>query len=202
MLTKKYLLLTNNGELIAKGLLEGWGGEDLRLKRLEGKPEDIREAKVVQLISNEADELPIQCCVLRCDDERILLKKITTLNLELRRNLRIPVTFNSYLYPISGSWKGRKALQSIDLSCGGIAFYADDGLEAGETVEIVIPKTTFPLIVKMGILRKEKLNGEQTFYAGKFLQLEREEENMIREAVFSIQLQNRKRTQAQETKEG
>lgn len=202
MLTKKYLLLTNNGELIAKGLLEGWSGENLRLKRLDGKPEDILNAKIVQLISNEANEPPLQCGLLKCDDEHILLKKITTLNLELRRNLRIPVSFDSYLYPVSRNWRGRKALQSIDLSCGGIAFYADDGLEVGETVEIVIPKTTFPLIVQMGILRKEELNGEQTFYAGKFLQLEREEENMIREAVFSIQLQNRKRIQAQETREG
>lgn len=202
MQTKKYLLLTSDGELIAKALLEGWGGEDLRLKLLEGKAEDVCRQKILQLVGNEADELPLQCCLLRCDGERVLLKKLMTLNSELRRNLRIPVNFESYLYPISGSWRGRKKLQSVDLSCGGLAFYCEGGLEVGETVEVVIPETTFPLIVQMEILRKEKMDEEHTYFAGKFLHLEREEENMIREAVFSIQLQNRQRMLTQEQKEG
>lgn len=201
MLTKKYLLLTSDGELIAKGLLEGLGGDNMRVKLLEGKMEDVSSQKIIQLVSNEADDLPLQCCLVRCDEQHIMLKKVMTLDADLRRNLRIPVTFQSFLYPISGRWKGRKALESVDLSCGGLAFYCAPGLEVGEKVEVVIPKTTYPLIVRMSILRKEEIDEHHAYFAGKFLQLEREQENMIREAVFSIQLQNHKRTQTQEKEE-
>ena len=201
MLTKKYLLLTGDGQLIAKALLEGKKDDTLQLKLLEGKNEEVSRHKIIELVSNDAEELPLQCCLLHCDGVRLVLKRIQTLNAELRRNLRIPIDFESYLYPVSGGWRGRKKLRSVDLSCGGIAFYADNGLETGETVELVIPRTTFPILVRISILRKERLSEEHSFYAGKFLQLQQEEERMIREAVFSIQLKNRRREQAQETEE-
>lgn len=192
-LTKKYLILTTNGELIAKAGLEAWGGDNLRLRLLEGQKARVEREKIVQLISDEAGDLPLQCAIQDCEGERIMLQKMKTLNPELRRNLCIPVQFDSFLYPVTGSWRGRRTLRSIDLSCGGLAFYTDWDLAVGEIVEVVIPKTTYPLLVRLEILRNKELPQGQWFMAGKFVGLEREEENMIREAVFSIQLQNRKR---------
>ncbi len=203
MIMKKYLIVTDEGELLAKGALEGFGADDtMRLKIVEGKEESVAAREIVQLIGSGEDEMPMQCRVLRCNDGRVLLKKLQILDPELRRNLRIPVEFDSFIYPVSGSWKGRKPLRSVDLSCGGLAFYASDGIEVGETVEVVIPKTTHPLILKMQIIRKEPLRQEHTYYAAKFVHLEMAEEHMVREAVFSIQLQNRQRTSTKDQTEG
>ncbi len=203
MIMKKYLIVKDEGELLAKGVLEGLGADDtMRLKIIEGKEEDVAGQELVQLIGSEVDEMPVQCRVLKCGDKRVLVKKLQILNPELRRNLRIPVEFDSFIYPVSGRWKGRKALRSVDLSCGGLAFYAADGVEIGETVEVVIPKTTHPLILMTQIIRKERLSQERTYYAAKFIHLEMEEEHMVREAVFSIQLQNRQRTLARDKTEG
>ena len=191
---KKYLVLTEKEELLAKGLLDGTGADDtMRLKIIDGNSEVLAQQEIVYLIGDEYQEKPLQCRILRSDGQRVLLKTLMTMDPELRRNLRIPVTFESFLYPVSGSWKGRKPLRSIDLSCGGLAFYASDDLQLQEKVEVVIPKTTYPLIVQMQIIRKEACSQNAAYYAAKFLNLQSQEEHMIREAVFSIQLQNRRK---------
>lgn len=194
MNVKKYLILTEKEELLAKGLLEGQGAEDtMRLKIIDGSSEVVAQQEIVYLIGDEYQEKPLQCRVLRGEGQRVLVKTLMAMDPELRRNLRIPVTFESFLYPISGSWKGRKPLRSIDLSCGGLAFYASDDLQLQEKVEVVIPKTTYPLILQMQIIRKEECSQNSAYYAAKFINLELQEEHMIREAVFSIQLQNRRK---------
>jgi len=109
---------------------------------------------------------------------------------EFRRSLRVPTRFDSFVYPISGSWKGRMAIQSIDLSCGGIAFYGPDGMEIGETAEVVVPTQAEPILVTMQILRKHALKNK-TYYAAKFTALQSEEDRLICERVFSLQLSGR-----------
>lgn len=194
MSVKKYLVLTEREELLAKGLLEGLGAEDtMRLKIVDGNRDVVAQQEIVHLIGNEYDDKPLQCRILQCDGDRVMLKKLMTMDPELRRNLRIPVEFESFIYPVSGRWKGRKRLRSVDLSCGGLAFYAPDDLQIQERVEVVIPKTTYPLILQMQIIRKEECSQGSAYYAAKFVDLELQEEHMIREAVFSIQLQNRRR---------
>ena len=84
------------------------------------------------------------------------VEMVRMLDAGIRQNLRIPVRFESFLYPISGSWKGRAAIVSRDLSCGGIAFLSEKQLKVGEICEIVIPVTTEPLVLKLKILRAEK----------------------------------------------
>ncbi len=194
MSVKKYLILTERDEILAKGLLDGLGAEDtMRLKIIDGSSEVVQQEEIVHLIGNEYNDKPLQCRVVRGDEERVVVKVLMTMDPELRRNLRIPVEFESFLYPISGKWKGRKRLRSIDLSCGGLAFYAPDDLQIRERVQVVIPKTTYPLILQMQIIRKEVCSDHTAYYAAKFINLELQEEHMVREAVFSIQLENRRR---------
>lgn len=194
MNVKKYLILTEKEELLAKGLLDGLGADDtMRLKIIDGNSQVVAQQEIIYLIGDEYNEKPLQCSILRRDDERILLKKLQDMDPSLRKNLRIPVTFESFVYPISGKWKGRKPIRSIDLSCGGIAFYASDDLGLQEKMEVVIPKTTYPLILRMQVIRKEACSQNSAYYAAKFINLQLQEEHMVREAVFSIQLQNRQR---------
>ena len=118
-----------------------------------------------------------------------------------RRNFRVPVQMDSFVYPADKSWSGRRKIQTIDVSCGGIAFYADPGLKPGDIVEVVLPMTVNPLIVQVELLRKEQTEGEYARYAAKFIALGPEADQMIGEAVFQIQRQNRLWTRNEEETE-
>ena len=119
-----------------------------------------------------------------------------------RRNFRVPVQEKSFLYPVDGSWKGRRAIETIDLSCGGISFYSDSGMNSGDIAEVVIPMTANPLLLQIKLLRKDEVTAERARYAAKFVALQPEEDQMICEAVFNIQLQNRSRKKTTEEMEG
>lgn len=65
----------------------------------------------------------------------------------------------------------------------------------GDRIEVVIPITRVaPLLMVCQILRKTQEEGSK-FYAAKFLNLLSEQESMIREAVFSVQLRVMQRMQ-------
>ena len=106
---------------------------------------------------------------------------------EVRRNLRMPVRFESFLYPVSGRWHGRMPVLSNDLSCGGAAFFCARKLEVDEVAEIVIPVTAEPLVLRVKILRERPSPEPIPLYSAGFVDMLREEENMICEAVFNLQ---------------
>lgn len=106
----------------------------------------------------------------------------------MRQNLRVPLCFDTYLYPLDNRWTGRRKAISYDLSCGGIAFFCEFSFSLEETFEIVIPVTSKPLLIQASVLRQERLEDGRTLYAAKFIHLCEGEEAMIREAVFSAQL--------------
>ena len=77
--------------------------------------------------------------IVRCRDNLVSVESVRMLGEEVRRNLRMPVRFESFLYPVSGRWRGRMPVLSNDLSCGGAAFFCARKLEVDEVAEIVIP---------------------------------------------------------------
>ena len=176
---------------IAKGMIEGpTTGESIQILVLDKNAEMIKNQEVVEVVDLSGGG-SYRCCFARQKEDRVVLKKMMTLDPELRRSLRIPVRFQSFLYPIAHEWRGRKEIESIDLSCGGIAFYGNDEMHVGDRAEVVIPITANPLIVRIELLRKQELKNGRAYYTAKFADLCDGEEHMICEAVFSIQLQNR-----------
>lgn len=188
-----YLILDTQNHALANGeLTSPPGTAPMRLAILDHKVDNVMSHEVVTLFSSSSNELPIQCRILRQRGDTVLLEKIATLDPEVRRNLRVPVKFRSFLYPLPESaWRGRRDIQSIDLSCGGIAFYADCVLDLHERMEIVIPPTEEPVILRCEILRQQELQNGRYMYATKFVDMCEDEEVMVREAVFSLQLQAR-----------
>lgn len=187
-----YLLLDSVNTPLAKGKLEGpANGSILQLLVLDNDVEQVACHEVIVLMGVGSNEPPLQCRILRQRGDRVALEKIATLDPEVRRNLRVPIKFDTFIYPLTGRWRGRRAVQSIDLSCGGVAFYGDEGLEIGERMEIVIPVTESPVILRSEILRRQELRNGKLLYATKFVDMCEDEEVTVREAVFSIQLQSR-----------
>lgn len=191
--SRTYLILDTQNHALANGeLATAPDASPMRLNILNNKVDNVMAHEVVTLFSSSSEELPIQCRILRQRGDAVLLEKIATLDPEVRRNLRVPVKFDTFLYPLPGSaWRARRSAQSIDLSCGGIAFYADCQLELHEQMEIVIVPTEEPIILRCEVLRKQELQNGRFLYATKFVDMCEDEEVVVREAVFSLQLQSR-----------
>lgn len=185
----RYLLVDSGYIPLARAVLESpASGEIWQMQVLDGKIEDLLEREVLQLVSMRDGEPAMMGRVIRHHGDRIAIERLQKLSEDLRQNLRLPVNFSSFIYPLSGSWTGRRPVQSYDLSCGGIAFFISGRLESREQVEIVIPITEEPLLVRSQVLRAVPSSGPDQLYAAKFVDLCEGEEKLIREAVFSAQL--------------
>lgn len=193
MRNKKYLLLTDDYVLISKGILvNSFPDGTMQLRITEGNMEIASEYKSICLIGDSREDDSNMCLVLRQNDDVIMVKKIKSLNPELRRSFRVSVEFDTFIYPVSGKWKGRYSAKSIDISCGGIAFYSKGDFQIGEIGEIVISNLSKPVIVKMQIIRKEAFKDGLIYYASKFINLSPDEDKEVCKSVFSVQVQKRK----------
>ena len=197
-----YTLLNSDSALLARGLLESPpDAANMQMRITDGSPAAVARADIVQCIPLAASGSAIIGRVLLRRGEVVVLDPIRKAGVEVRQNFRMPMDFRSFAYPPEG---GRVSIQAQNLSCGGIAFLAEDSLTIESICELVIPCTTpEPLILHGEILRE--LPGEEgkNAYAAKFLQLLEEEEQMLRESVFNAQLlsivlaRNKQQTQPQ-----
>ena len=79
----------------------------------------------------------------------------------------------------------------MDLSCGGIAFHSPHVFTPHEVFEVVVPLVSEePLLLRTEALRARADPGKGNFYACRFVDLIDDEESMLREAVFAIQIKS------------
>lgn len=186
----KYLILDSSGKPLMRGTMrQALHGGVCRMElEHEEDAEKLVPGELFQLMGIRDGNFA-EVRFLRGRGESAEFEMVRMLDAGIRQNLRIPVRFESFLYPISGSWKGRAAIVSRDLSCGGIAFLSEKQLKVGEICEIVIPVTTEPLVLKLKILRAGEAGEDGIPYAAEFQEMVHEEESMVREAVFGLQLE-------------
>lgn len=188
----RYMLLDSRGMTVARGYLESPPDSNVwYIRVLDGGEKNVMEHEYLQLISLDENAPAKTGRLLRCREQIAILEPIQDLDDEVRENLRVQVNFDSFIYPMTGKWKGRRRIVSHDLSCGGMAFYCREALQEKEELEIVIPITQNPVVLHIRILRLRPSNSDVPLYAAKFLDLVREEEAMVREAVFGQQIQKR-----------
>ena len=190
MQERLYLILDSKGTPLANAVLESpTNSEVLQIRVLNDKVEEVAAHREIQLIGID-DSTPNRVGVIvRQRDDKLIVQPTAALDSNARENLRILTNFSSVMYPSSGRWKGQRTVQGKDLSCGGVAFYTDQLLANREIVELVLPVTDFPLVVKTQVIRViEPEEGGPPLYAAKFVDLIQDEEALIRKAVFSIQI--------------
>lgn len=198
MAIEKCLILTSRGEPIAEGVMGKTEGGQLSVKVLNDEVDLVAAHEIIQIVGMGDGSIPQQCMLSEQRGSYVMLNILADLDGKLRRNIRISTRFNSFIYPVSGQWKGRRELTSVDISCGGLAFYSENGLEEGERIEVVIPVTSKPLLMYMQILSSQDLKNDRAFYKAKFVDMQQDQEHMIREAVFAIQLENHARKMKKE----
>ena len=120
--------------------------------------------------------------------ERLVIRPGAVLGAQARENLRIQTDFESVMYPVTGYWKGQRPIRGHDLSCGGLAFHSEKSLKVQEVVQVVLPVTDSPLLLRAKILRDLPTEDPVPLYASRFVDLCLDEEMAIRKAVFSIQV--------------
>lgn len=198
---KRYLIMDSNNMPLARCVLESNAdAPNWQVRLLDDKALSLEEDDTVQLVSMTPGLPALLGRIVRKRNDRLVLEKLRSLGMDARQNLRMPTSFLSYIYPLTGPWIGRRKIRSKDLSCGGIAFYSEVYLDLGELVEVVIPITVEPLILKCQILRSGAADDGLTFYAAKFIDMCNEEETIVREAVFNVQLQQRSSATGDEVK--
>lgn len=185
-----YLILDSQGTPLANGVLESPPkAEILQIRVLKDKVEAVAAHREIQLIGIDEGSPDRVGVIIRRRDDRLAIQPTAALGPAARENLRIITDFESVIYPVTGRWKGQRRIWAKDLSCGGLAFWSDTRLEDREILEVVLPVTDSPLVVRTQILRElEDESSSRPLYASKFVDLIQDEEALIRKAVFSIQI--------------
>ena len=185
-----YLILDSRGTPLANAVLESpLNAEVLQIRILNKKEEAVAAHREIQLIGLDDSSPNRVGVIVRQRGDQMVIQPTAALGPAARENLRILTDFESVMYPVSGRWRGQRPFKAKDLSCGGIAFYSSILLEDQEIVEMVLPVTDSPVIVKTQILRAlPDENSSDPLYASKFVDLIHDEEALIRKAVFSIQI--------------
>ena len=176
-----YLILNREGIPLAQAVLESPPGAEVVQMRLLQEDDNTDYIKV--------GEVQLKRGVVTMQrGPRLVIRPGEVLGAQARENLRIQTDFESVMYPVSGFWKGQRPIQGHDLSCGGLAFHTERALKSNEVVQVVLPVTDSPLLLKLRILRELPTEKPWPLYAGRFVDLCLDEEVMIRKAVFSIQV--------------
>lgn len=190
-----YLLLDSAGKAVARGRIKGQpAGQLWQIEVEDGKIDEVLGQKTLKLLSMMDSGPSYEGTIVRSRNDMIQLE-VTRLEEDagdMRKNLRVLVGFKSLIYPLSGTWKGRRPIVSRDLSCGGVAFFTNYSLRVGEQLEMVIPVTSQPLVVGCQVLRiRPEQASVPIMYAAKFINMCHDEEILLREAVFNLQLRGR-----------
>lgn len=190
-----YLLL--NDEKVPIGqciLMTAHDAPQLRARILNGDVDELEKAtlhKLVTLVGTLQTMPTLQGEVVGSAYDDLKIRRVASEE-DVREMLRVDVSFDSLIYPVDGKWKGKRKVEFIDLSCGGIAFYCEEEMQRGDQFELVIPVTPKPLLMRCQVLRTREKN-DRRCYAAKFVDMCHDEEKLICEAVFGIQLSQQKR---------
>ena len=182
-----YFLMDKNSNYLARGALQDNPDDgDILFKVLDGDIERILRMEIVQVVPTDKTKSVIMGKAVSRRGNVVTIAHMREMGMAVRKNFRMPVDFESFIYPDSG---GRYIIKAIDLSSGGIAFYTVANLPAGSNMEVVIPITAeAPVIVRCTILRVMPFAPPIQKYACQFVDMIPDEESMIQEAVFNIQL--------------
>ena len=184
-----YLILNSQGEALAQAVLESPRiTEVVQLRLTEETELDFLQVGEIQCIGLDNGSASMRGVVTMQRGDRLVIRPGAMLGAEARENLRIQTDFESVMYPITGYWKGQRHIKGHDLSCGGVAFHTAQAVKVGEVVQIVLPVTDSPLLLRTRILRKLNTDEPDPLYAARFVDLCLDEEVAIRKAVFSIQV--------------
>ena len=115
----QYLMIDSRGNPVAHGTSDD--GLEKSVWEIQVDSGDIKRVlshEYVSLVSSSEKVPAMEGRIIRRDGNIISVESVRRLGEDVRRNLRMPVRFESYLYPVSGEWKGRLPILRKDAGGG------------------------------------------------------------------------------------
>ena len=183
-----YTLLDSDARLLARASRYEFESPFLFFTLLDGELRSIREANFVQVVPPDKNLPPQMTRFAGYHDGIIALEPMRGAGSAVRKNFRVSAEFDSCAYPVSGV---RAEIHAVDLSCGGIAFHSPYAFSPNEIFRIDIPLVSGKQIRLLAqALRARADPKEGTLYACRFINLSDDEEMLLRETLFALQLQS------------
>ena len=199
---EELLLLDRGSQYLGHGQSkDSLDSHNVQLKILRGNTDKVVAAEIIQVISPRENGPALMGRVIFRRGNSVVLEPLRKLGSEVRRNFRMNMDFQSFLYPAPTL---RARFQCVDLSCGGIAFTTPYEFHPHEVTQVLIPCTIeAPLLLDVEVLREIRQEEELYTYGAKFVDLIHEQEAMLTEAVFAAQLESaREKTAREKAKKG
>lgn len=188
----RYIISDSQDIPLAYAVLQSPASAEVwQMKVLDNGIDAVLDHDPLRLVGMNYATPAVSAKVVRSREDQLWIQPVQPLSDEARQNLRVAARFKTFVYPVTGKWKGRLTVVTQDLSCGGIGFFCDHPLEQGEIVEIVIPITFQPLLVQIKILRQRPSASKIPLWSAKFINMVDEQERLILESVFGQQILNR-----------
>ena len=103
----KYMLLDSRGAPVAQGVSEDGPEKNVwQLRIAHGDIKRVLGHEYISLVGTSEQFPAMEGRIVRCRDNLVSVESVRMLGEEVRRNLRMPVRFESFLYPVSGRWRG------------------------------------------------------------------------------------------------
>lgn len=185
---EKFVFLDDNHQTLAGAVLLGQHGQ-VKTFRLTYAPNcDLQSLSSFNVMSvNSTEFMAWHGRIQQIRDDKLDFIAEERIDSRLRRQLRIPMAFRTYIYPQHGR-SGRLPIISKDISCGGMAFHCVTSLKDGAKYDIALPCTEPPIIVRLEVIRT--ISKEKNLYAGQFMDILPQEEALIQESIFDYDLRH------------
>ena len=97
----KYMLLDSRGAPVAQGVSEDGPEKNVwQLRIAHGDIKRVLGHEYISLVGTSEQFPAMEGRIVRCRDNLVSVESVRMLGEEVRRNLRMPVRFESFLYPV------------------------------------------------------------------------------------------------------
>lgn len=132
--------------------------------------------------------------VYQIKEGRLFVENLKNITATLRSDLKMKVSYKSTLRSLEGTSRKNLEIKARDISCGGMCFETEKDLMMTELYETVVPITRIPLVLNLKILRKTYDEERNIYvYGCRFVELNNNEDRLLREAVYRLQMIARKK---------
>ena len=197
---KKYLVLTDNNITLSEAYLiyMNAGYAVLRLKS-ERILKEISGMKFIRFHKLESYAEMFEGEVCQVKEDRLYVDGVVNISACMRSDLKVKVKSSSTITIADkdkkdGDGEERYLVSFLDISCGGLCIQSSADLDTDRVYEIIIPITVEPIMLNFEIKRKNFDEERKVYiYGGRFKNLNHNEERLLREAIFRLQMrENRK----------
>lgn len=181
VITEAYLVFSNDSGLVFRILSKEMAGRLAEMKRIRYQKQET----YAETFEGDIYDMKL---------DKIYVDNIQNVSATMRSEVKVKVKFNTTISVVDETEDEEGELVNLnvaakDISCGGFCFHCGKELDTNYLYETIIPLWDEPMIVNFRILRKVFVpETEEYSYGCQFENLNYQEERVLREAIFRLQM--------------